>query len=209
MDKTLGLANVVTEENFPALWQEMLHPHLEEEREKGKAALAAERVAARKKIEEERGKLSDLETKSQIEKTQLIAKLESSRSEDKSAVEGLCTEVGIKIYRHRIGRILLGALIAVAFSIPMLLETTPLVRWVSFIFGIMMAFLTATGGRFVTLETTASKAISILNGVARQRYLANKVSQFEVTWDGSKFHVSDLPELSSITERTGLFPEQQ
>jgi hypothetical protein len=208
MDKTLGLANVVTEENFPVLWQEMIHPHLEEEREKGKAALAAEKAAARKKIEEERGKLSDLEAKSQNEKTQLIAKLESSRSEDKSAVESLCTEVGAKIYRRWIGRIVLGAFIAVIFSIPMLLETTPLVRWVSFIFGILMAFLTATGGRFVTLETTASKAISILNGVARQRHLANKVSQFEVTWDGSKFHVSDLPESSSITEGTGLFPEQ-
>lgn len=209
MDKTLGLANVVTEENFPALWQEMIHPHLEEEREKGKAALAAQKAAARRKIEEERGKLSDLEAKSQNEKTRLIAKLESSRFEDKSAVESLCTEVGIKIYRRRIGRIVLGALIALAFSIPIMLETSPLVRWVSFIFGIIMAFLTATGGRFVTLETTASKAISILNGVARQRHLANKVSQFEVTWDGSKFHVSDLPESSPITERTGLFPEQQ
>ncbi|WP_242770430.1 hypothetical protein [Sphingopyxis sp. YF1] len=208
MDKTLGLANVVTEENFPALWQEMLHPHLEEEREKGKAALAAEKAAARKHIEEERRKLRDLKEISDNEKTDLIAKLELARSEDKSAVEGLCVEVSTKIRRWGSIRLILGVLIAVAFSVPLLLETTPLVRWVSFIFGIAMAFLTATGGRLVTLETTAFKANSILNRVARQRQLDNKVAQFEVTWDGSQFAVSDPLEAASATERTSLFPAQ-
>lgn len=205
MDKTLGLANVVTEENFPLLWQEMLQPHLEEEREKGNAAVAAEKAAARRKIDEEQRKLKDLEAVRETEKNTLIAKIASARDDDRAAVEGLCADVSIRIGRGKTVRVTVGVLIALVCSIPLLLETTPTVRWVSFIAGVVMAFLTATGGRLVTLATPASKAIFVLNEVAKKRRLAAKVSQFEVTWNGSEFELSNRPEIPESTPRTNLF----
>lgn len=205
MDKTLGLANVVTEENLPLLWQEMLQPHLEEEREKGKAAVAAERATARKEIEEEQRKLKDSEDVRETEKTNLTAKLTSARDDDRTAVEGLCEDVSFRIGRGKTLRITVGVLIALVFAIPLLIETTPTLRWVSFIVGVVMAYLTATGGRLVTLAVPAPKAISFLNKVAEKRRLAAKVSQFEITWNGSKFELSNQPEIAESTPRNNLF----
>lgn len=205
MDKTLGLANVVTEENFPLLWQEMLQPHLEEEREKGNAALAAEKAAARRRLEAEQRKLMDLEATRETEKTNLITKIASTRDDDRAAVEGLCADVRIRLGRAKTFRIIAGVLIALVFAIPLLLETTPVVRWVSFIAGVAMAFLTATGGRLVTLATPVPKAISVLNEVANQRRLAAKVAQFEITWNGSDFEVTDRSEIVDPTPRDNLF----
>ena len=44
MDKTLGAPSVVTEENLPVLFKEMIRPHFDREREKGRQAVSAERA---------------------------------------------------------------------------------------------------------------------------------------------------------------------
>ncbi|WP_237152127.1 hypothetical protein [Oryzibacter oryziterrae] len=205
MDKTLGLANVVTEENFPLLWQEMLQPHLEEEREKGKAAVAAERGAARKKIEEERRKLKKFEEDRNTERKILEEKIASLREDDRMAVKGLCDDVTRIMYRNKMIRIVFGISIAVFFSVPLLLESSIAVRLISFSFGVIMAFLTATGGRMVSTATSASKARKILKDVAGKRYLDAKLSQFEIVWNGRIFEISDLPTVPQSASREDLF----
>lgn len=205
MDKTLGLANVVTEENFPLLWQEMLQPHLEEEREKRKAAVAAEKSAAQKIVEEEKLKLTDFEKASKAEKDSLLDKITSYQKEDMEAIQGLCADVRDIITRRKIFRIFLGFMIALIFSIPLLLDTTPAARVISFILGVLMAFLTATGGRLFTLSTSEKKAIATLQDTAKKRRLTAKVSQFEIVWNGNDFEVNNHPETTDIIQRNDLF----
>ncbi len=206
MDKTLGLTNVVTEENFPLIWHEMIQPYLEEEREKGKAAVAAERTETQKKIESEQLKLKAFQQEREAESKALSAKVLSNIAEDRQAVEGLCADVGGIIRRRKILRIIFGVIIALVFSVPLLLNTTPILRIVSFIFGVILAFLTATGGSLVSLATSPRKAMSVLKYVANKRRLAAKISQFDIVWTGSDFEVNDLQEPAEATERNELFP---
>ena len=102
MDKTLGLTNVVTEQNFPLLWQEMIQPHLEVEREKGKAAVEAEKAEARKKLGRAQGKLQSLEQEKQLLAKSLEAQRTAKLSEDQDAIEGLCLDVAKKLRRGQV-----------------------------------------------------------------------------------------------------------
>jgi len=205
MDKTLGLTNVVTEENFPLLWREMLHPHMEEERERSRVAIEAEKEERRRKLGEARGRLQAVEKEKQDQAAAFSSQFAAKLAEDRGAVEALCEAVEGKLSRNRLVRIGVGLAIGLACSIPLLLDTTPVVRGVSFAGGWLLAYLTATGGQLVSVSTPNPKAMKNLHETAEVRKMSGKVKQFEIGWNGSKFDVNDSPKAQVATERTDLF----
>jgi hypothetical protein len=209
MDKTLGLTNVVTEQNFSLLWQEMIQPYLEEEREKAKAAVEAEKATTQKKLGLAQGKLQSLEQ----DKESLVSSLASERSakiaEDREAIDGLCSDVARKLMIARNVRIGLGLIFGLICSVPLLLDTTLPVRTASFIVGWVLAFLTITGGQIMSVGISSGKAIQALRFASVQRRISAKLDQFRIGWSGREFEIEELEiketpkkELGGLSERS-------
>lgn len=205
MDKTLGQSNVVTEENLSALWQEMLHPHLEEERQRRVKAVDAAKVEGKRRLEKANEKLEKLQKDREKEVSSLSEKLGAQRREDRDAVEALCTDVVNILRRKRQVRIGFGIFLGLCCSVPFLLDTTPLIRWVLFVIGWLLAYLTATGGKLVGINIDDAQALSILRSIAERRKLLGKLDQFNVTWNATAFAVEDRPDLSATPDRSDLF----
>ena len=204
MDKTLGQSNVVTKENLSALWQEMLHPHLEEERQKRVKAVDAVKVEGKRRLEKANEKLEKLQKDREKEVASLSEKLGAQRREDRDAVEALCTDVANILRRKRKVRIGVGIFLGLCCSVPFLLDTTPLIRWFSFVIGWLLAYLTATGGKLVGINIDDAQALSILRSIAERRRLLGKLDQFNVTWNATAFAVEDRPVLSATPDRSDL-----
>lgn len=207
MDKTLGLSNVITEENLPALWQEMLHPHLEEERRKGQTALKEAKAAASDKQKATERQMTELRRASTEILASREAELKTKRSEDREAVEALCSEVQTTLRRGRASRVVAAAAIALVCSLPLLMETTMLVRCVSFVFGIVLAYMTATGGKLFGINTDSARALEKLYSVSKRRKLESKLDQFNIAWDQTQFVVTEPHGSTEPTERHDLFGE--
>ncbi|NML76836.1 hypothetical protein HHL25_22095 [Rhizobium sp. S-51] len=205
MDKTLGATNVVTEENFALLWQEMLHPHLEEERLKGQASLNEARAESKRRLEHANQKIEAIQREREQQEASLGAQLATKLQEDRDAVVALCADVERVLARKREIRIGLALVIALVSCIPMLLETTPIVRWLAVFFGFLFAFLTATGGRLLRVETGSEGALNELLKTAKHRRLVSKLEQFDVKWMGKKFVIDDQEKLPSAGNRNELF----
>ncbi len=194
MDKTLGMSNVVTKENLSVLWQEMLHPHLEGERQKGLEAVSREKADGKKKLESANQKLEKIQKEKAQEAASLGAKLESKRREDRDAVGALCADVEVTLLRKRRVRIGIGVFLGLCFSaVPLLADTTTLVRGSSFVIGWLLAYLTATGGRLVGITTDETQALKALRTTAERRKLLAKLDQFNVDWNQRACVVKDLP----------------
>ncbi|WP_186399540.1 hypothetical protein [Stappia sp. P2PMeth1] len=191
MDKTLGLANVVTEENFPLLWQEMLHPHLEQEREKAQAILQNQKKEEKARISEMRKKLQASEESRLGQQAAFQEKLSDSLRQDRIVVVRLCDDV-FKILKRRIViRKLFGLFFAVVFTIPVFFESVGFLRYCIFAFGLLLSYLTITGGRLVSVSIEQDDAIKLLKIIAEKRGLSAKVQQFQISWMKNGFQVSE------------------
>jgi hypothetical protein len=206
MDKTLGVTNVVTEENLPLLWQEMLHPHLEEERQKGLDAVRKVEVEGKKQLDRAKEQIESIKKEREQQTGSLGAELEAKRREDRAAVEALCADVERSLSLKRIVRIAIALAIALASCIPIMLETTIWVRVTSFALGSLFAYLTATGGKLIGVKTSEDKALAALQSTGEKRRLVSKLEQFDVKWSDTVFVISDRPKLlPSTTNRSDLF----
>ncbi|WP_210164206.1 hypothetical protein, partial [Mesorhizobium sp. LSJC280B00] len=204
MDKTLGVSNVVTEENLPLLWQEMLHPHLEEERQKGLEAVNKAKAEGKKRLNKVNERIETIQKEREQEATILGAKLQAKHREDRYAIEALCTDVEGTLRPNRAVRIGIGVVLGSIFSVPLLLDTTPIIRAASFVIGWLLAYLTATGGRLLGISTDETQALKALHSAAERRKLVSKLDQFDVSWNKTAFVVADQPELPS-RDRVDLF----
>lgn len=209
MDKTLGASNVVTEENLPLLWQEMLHPHLQEERQKGQEAINKAKAEAKKRLTIVNEKIETLRKEKEQESASLSAKLEAKRCEDRDAIEALCADVERILRRKRAMRIFAGCVLALTPSVPLLMKATPFVQWSLFFISWPLAYLTITGGQMVRTSTSQNKALQSLKAVAERRKLLGKLEQFTVRWNVTAFVVEDLQELPSVSKRSDLFNDAQ
>lgn len=205
MDKTLGVANVVTENNLPILWQEMIHPHLEEERQKGRDAVKKAKTEGKKELQKATDQLAVIEKERDQETASLGAALEAKRQQDREAIEALCGEVESLLRRRKIMRICVALIIGFLFSIPLMLETSTLVRLVSFGFGWLLAYLTATGGKLIGVTIDQDQAIALLHATAEKRRLTAKLNEFEVSWRESSFDVSVRSQTASTSASGDLF----
>lgn len=204
MDKTLGISNVVTEENFSLLWEEMLHPHLEEERQKGLAAVSKAKSEGKRRLAEANQTIESIRTQKQQEMAFANERLAATQREDREAIEALCADVERNLRNKRRVRVGIGVFLGLAFAGPLLMDTTPAVQWTLFAIGALLGYLTATGGRLVGVEITESAALASLQKVAKHRRLAGKLEQFFVRWQGIKFAIEEKPEQVGI-ERSSLF----
>lgn len=189
MDKTLGATNVVTEENFSLLWNEMLHPHLEEERKKAKDAVQKARAEAKVQLGKAHQEMESLQIAREREAQLLHSQLTDLRLQDQQVMENLCFDVSRALQRRRLQRIGIGIFAGLVFSLPLILETSPMVRWSSFVIGWLLAYLTATGGSLISTKTDADTALRTLHSTATRRGLQQKVDQFEIEWIDSKLKV--------------------
>lgn len=170
MDKTLGDVTVVTEENFPELWQEMLDPHLEEVKaeENKKLRKAEEEIASRD------------------------AELDTRIREDRVLIEKLCEDIERSLGNRRKARI--GAAIIIAFLaiyLPPQFETTPSIRNILHVGGWFFAYLTITGGRMISVNIKEKNALTSLRTEANRRRISPKLDKFHIKWNGKAFIVED------------------
>lgn len=185
MDKTLGTASVVTSDNVAELFQEMIHPHLEEERKRGTEAVQAEKKKAKEALKSIQGKLD--EEKASKEAIQSL--IDSKIAEDREAIEALFQDVEADLSEKRKSRRILGIVLAALFCVPMLLEPSSLITWLSILVALLLGYLTITGNQLVGTSTPASLALKMLESEAGLRRIKKKLSQFEVDWDGSRFSI--------------------
>lgn len=185
MDKTLGSASVVTSENVAELFQEMIHPHLEEERKRGAEAVKAEKKKKREALRQIRDDLEEEKaSKASIQKL-----INEKAEEDREAVEALCHDVEDELAKSRKSRRILGILMATLFCLPMLLEPSSMVTWILFCVALLLAYLTITGNQLIGTSSSKPLAMKMLEAEANRRRIKKKLLQFEINWDGSQFSI--------------------
>lgn len=205
MDKTLGVTNVITEDNLPQLWEEMLHPHLEEERQKSRESLKKAQAEGKRRLDQANEQMEGIQKEKELQASSLSAQLAAKQQEDRDAVMALCADVEGALSRKRKIRIGIGLGIGLASCIPIMLEATPLVRAASVMLGWLFAYLTATGGKLFSISMTRDQALPALQAMAGRRKLTSKLNQYDVEWSGTAFVVCDRVESPPVANRTDLF----
>ena len=104
MDKTLGAPSVVNEENLGELFQQMLHPHLEEERKRGDEAVKEERERGKQRVSKVKGALED----AQSAKDAAANQLKERQDEDLEVVKNLCREAENILGKRRRNQCVIG-----------------------------------------------------------------------------------------------------
>lgn len=186
MDKTLGASNVVTKENLGELFQQMLHPHLEEERKRGAEAVKEERKKGRKHTEAVKSDLQNV----QSAKDAIELRLKESKAEDLEAVEALCKDVERRLQKRRRNRRVLGGVMALVFCLPPLISPSTWQIYMTFLLALPLGYWTITGSKLIGTATSDENATSLLSKVAAERGLATKAARFEIIWQGTRFQVS-------------------
>ena len=198
MDKTLGAPSVVNRDNVEELFQEMLHPYLEDERKKSEAARIEEKEKANSAIEEINIELEqERNTKSEME-----AKLETVYREDKNAVEALCKSAENKLRKQRSLRkmksyILSAIILAVTVLVPFISSTQFVSSgWYLYPFlilglpsGFFLIYLTVTGSKLIGIPTTEEHATQTLFEMADERGLSEKIRNFKIDWRNDHFQI--------------------
>ena len=191
MDKTLGAASVVNQENFGELFDQMLHPYLEEEREKTEQAVQEEREKGQREIEEVRSALGLAHSARLASANQL----KERRQEDRAAVTALCKEVANTLAARRSRGKVKGVGLALLLCLPPVAAPAELYSYLSVIVAIPLAYLTVTGSRWIGTQTSEEDAEKLLKIMAAQRGLTVKVARHTIKWRGDHFQVSNIEDL--------------
>jgi hypothetical protein len=196
MDKTLGATSAVTAENFSELFNEMLHPHLEEERARGREQLVEVQSVEKKKQEALKKKILDISNES----AELHNAIQNKMKEDHAIVAGLCRRIEIGIRRGRFIRRLIGVVVSILFCAFPLFSPTNWAPYLSLVLGIPLAYLTITGSKLLGIATSSEKAQRVLSFAARMQNLEAKVDRFQIEWDGKRYAVVDAAKIEAINE---------
>ena len=183
MDKTLGAPSVVTEENLSFLFEEMLHPHLEQEREKGRQAVSAERAEARKTEKKLSEQLKTEQTRSLAARNEI----DQARKEDEKAIAALCLDVEQNLGRKRRKRWFAAGVLALAFCALAAFSGNAWSIAISVVLNSFLALLSLTGINIIGVKTDSDKALGDLRITAEQRGLIAKLDRFSIEWDGKEF----------------------
>lgn len=194
MDKTLGASSVVTKENLGELFQQMLYPHLEEERKRGDNAIREEREKSKKRVE----KVKDELEVAQAAKDAAARQLEKTQTEDIEAVNALCRDVERRLKKSRRNRRMFGGVIALAFCSPPLFGPSAWQSYLSFLLAFPLGYLTLTGSKLIGTATSDANAAALLSKNAAERGLTKKVSRFEILWNGTNFQVSSIKDSDQL-----------
>jgi len=187
MDKTLGAPGVVTEENLGELFQQMIHPHLVEERKRSDEAIVGEKAKAKQRVAKVRSKLDQAQAAESAASEQLSERL----AEDRAVVDVLCKEVEKKMLIQRRRRRLFGGALALLFCSPPLFGPSDWQSYVSFLLGAPLGYWTLTGSKLIGTETSDKHAIATLSKIAKERGLTAKVTRFEIDWQINHFRIGE------------------
>jgi hypothetical protein len=187
MDKTLGAPSVVTEANLPHLFQEMLQPHLEEERKKAAKAVKEETAKGKRKLDKVQEEL-DTERKA---KSDTAARLEAEYLEDHKIVKALCSEVEGRLAKLRKRNKFVGLILAIIFCVPAVFLPSDWRAYLSIALAIPLAYLTITGNKLLGTKSSGNTALSALETAANTRRLDAKMSRFNIEWKDEHFSVSE------------------
>ncbi|MCY4142055.1 MAG: hypothetical protein OXF56_27800, partial [Rhodobacteraceae bacterium] len=194
MDKTLGAPSVVTQENFGELFQQMLHPHLEEEQKKSDEAVQHEKAKGRKRVEEVTVELEQARIAENIASTQL-----SERSkEDRAAVEALCEDVESILATQRRNWRLIGGALTLIFCSPPLFGPSVWQSYLSFVLAIPLGYSTITGNRWIRTMTSEEHAVASLLRIAEERRLTAKISRFVIDWHHDRFQIAEKTDADTL-----------
>lgn len=185
MDKTLGAPSVVNESNVGELLTEMLHPYIEEERQKSDKALRDATEAGEKKVGKVRVELEEAKRAGDVATTQLG----EMSAEDESAIQALCREISRKLaIRRRIWKGVAGT-VAVMLCSPPLFASFGWQGYLSIVLGAPLAYMTITGSKRIGTATSEEYAMKTLLRMAEERGLKAKVSRFVIKWQGNRFEI--------------------
>lgn len=187
MDKTLGAPSVVTEANLSQLFDEMLYPHLEDERRKGEDAVKQERAKARKS----EGKLNEQLRASRDAEKATAKVLKDRLNEDLEIVESLFREIEKKLSRRRRIKKVLGLIMAATFCVPTAFDYLAWQYWLGLPFAIVLAYLTIIGSKIIGTLTSNDQAMSALEVASESRRLTAKMSRFDIKWNGERFSATE------------------
>jgi len=202
MDKTLGAASVPNADNISELFNEMLHPYLEEERQQHGSILREEQGKARARRTKDLEKIrTEADARQAAEE-----ELQRQRREDITALEALCRDVSIALRRRQRVKMAFagfGALVLAVLTflpLPDYIEPEWAVRLVGLAAAIIMAYLTITGSSLLRLDISMEAARKELEKQAQRRALARKLERHIAVWEGVDFTLTD----KSVPERTRL-----
>ena len=190
MDKTLGAASVVNEENLSQLFDEMLHPYLEEHQLRHKEALREQKREQKKHLADVKGRLESAQKMNEEAENELRIRLE----EDLRIIRALCREVEINLARNRYARKIFGVALSLIICTPALFQPNELFSYVGFLVAAPMSYLTITGNRLLGTVTPEDKALQKLRSDADRRRLSTTLSRFTVSWAQNAFIISSQPE---------------
>ena len=195
MDKTLGATSVVNQENFGELFDQMLHPYLEEERIRGETAVRKELEKGERRVEEAR---SELEQARSAE-TAVVTQLSERSREDRAVVDALCEDVTKILITQRRDRKRMGVALAVVMCSAPLFGPSEWVSYLSVILAVPLVYLTITGNRWIGTEFSEEHAEATLSKIADERNLSTKLSRYKVDWSDDHFSVADRGDTDTQT----------
>ena len=187
MDKTLGATSVVNQENFGELFHQMLHPYLEEERERSERAVREEQERGERRVDEVRSELDQARST----ETAVAAQLSEISKEDRAVVDALCEDVTRILATQRRNRKWVAGALALVMCVPPLFGPQEWTNYLSFILALPLGYLTITGSRWIGTNISQEIAKKKLANVADERNLSAKLSRFIVNWRGDNFHIEE------------------
>ncbi|MAU22200.1 MAG: hypothetical protein CMH13_17035 [Martelella sp.] len=200
MDKTLGVASVPNADNISELFNEMLHPYLEEERRIHESTLKGEQKKARARSARDQEKIK---AEAAARKT-AEEELQRQRGEDFTALNSLCQDVTSMLKRKQLAKKSFagcGAIILALITflpLPGYIEPKWIFRVLGLVATIIMIYLTITGSKLLRLDISNEKAQKELRRHAESRSLARKLERHKAIWTGEKFELAE----NSIEDHT-------
>ncbi len=185
MDKTLGATSVITEENLSFLFSEMLHPYLEEEREKGKAEIREEKKRGTEREKRLKDELNAVKEEIRDASKQLQADMVS----DREAVAALCKDVAQRLASVRVRRKWFAGALAGLSCLPLFLDTSMFSIGLAAGIAGILAYLTITNSSLIGIVTLEDNALAALRTEAKRRMLEAKLDKFSVRWEGQSFKI--------------------
>jgi hypothetical protein len=187
MDKTLGAASVVTQDNLGEIFQEMLHPHLEEERKKLNADFEKERARGKSELEQAAEQLNAAKKAESAATSMLDANLR----EDGEIVRALCRELSGLLDKKRKRNKAIGLMTSVILCAPIAIWPSEWAPYMSFVFAVFLAYLSVTGTKLIGTATSKKDAMLALSESAGSRSLSPKLSRFDIDWRNHEYIVSE------------------
>lgn len=188
MDKTLGVSQVVSAENISELFDEMVSPYLEDQKEEHEAHLKSVEQENKKKIAAERQKTKKVEAEAKDFQAEILAR----EAEDFSLLEALASEVSAELHDQLKKRKRLCLGLAVLMTLPAFgfFGNSNFVAIVAVVIAVYFAYLGITGSYWIKTKLDPDECVRALKKRAEQRSLRSKLERHSMAWENDQFSIT-------------------